>query len=59
LKIGYTVARFFIRTLLLASLFIPLGLQAQDERRVSSPDGQVEFRILVAQSNDGGLAQLA
>src|SRR5580698_7871278 len=48
-----------MRTLVIASLFIPLALQAQDERRISSPNGQVEFRILVAQPNDGGLAQLA
>jgi alpha-glucosidase len=45
------------------ALALPLlfssGLLAQDERRVSSPNGQVEFRILVAQPNDGGLGQLA
>ena len=44
---------------LAASLLLPFALLAQDERRVSSPNGQVEFRILVAQPNDGGLAQLA
>jgi alpha-glucosidase len=48
-----------MRKLILASLFIPLALHAQDERRVSSPNGQVEFRIFVAQPNDGGLGQLA
>ena len=48
-----------MRTLVVASLFIPLALHAQDERRVSSPNGQVEFRIFVAQPNDGGLGQLA
>jgi alpha-glucosidase len=44
---------------LAVSLLLPFVLQAQDERRVSSPNGQVEFRILVAQPNDGWLAQLA
>lgn len=42
-----------------ALLICPLALFAQDERRISSPDGQVEFRIFVAQPNDGGLSQLA
>ena len=37
----------------------PVCLCAQDERHVSSPNGQVEFRIFVAQPNDGGLSQLA
>lgn len=32
---------------------------AQDERRVLSPDGQLEFRLFVAQSPDGALPQLA
>jgi alpha-glucosidase len=44
---------------LAVSLLLPFALTAQDERRVSSPNGQVEFRILVAQPNDGRLAQLA
>ena len=44
---------------LAVSLLLPFALLAQDERRISSPNGQVEFRILVAQPNDGGLAQLA
>jgi len=48
-----------MRTLVVASLFLPLVLHAQDERRVSSPNGQVEFRILTAQPDDGWLAQLA
>ena len=38
---------------------LPLLLNAQDERVVKSPDGQVEFRVFVAQPNDGDLAQLA
>jgi alpha-glucosidase len=33
--------------------------QAQDERRVSSPDGRLEFRIFVSQSEQGGLSRLA
>jgi alpha-glucosidase len=41
------------------ALLLSTGLRAQDERRVSSPNGQVEFRIFVAQPNDGGLGQLA
>lgn len=40
-------------------LICPLALFAQDERRISSPNGQVEFRIYVAQPNDGWLSQLA
>jgi hypothetical protein len=44
---------------LAVSLLLPFALPAQDERRVSSPNGQVEFRIFVAQPNDGGLGQLA
>jgi alpha-glucosidase len=44
---------------LAVSLLLPIALNAQDERRVSSPNGQVEFRIRVAQPNDGGLGQLA
>jgi alpha-glucosidase len=48
------------RTSLLALLpLLPLLLKAQDERVVKSPDGRVEFRIFVAQPNDGDLAQLA
>ena len=39
--------------------FLPLLLKAQDERVVKSPDGRVEFRLFVAQPNDGDLAQLA
>jgi alpha-glucosidase len=41
------------------ALLLSSGLHAQDERRVSSPNGEVEFRIRVAQPNDGGLGQLA
>src|SRR5581483_508148 len=43
----------------LALLAMPLALFAQDERRISSPNGDVEFRIFVAQPNDGWLSQLA
>jgi alpha-glucosidase len=35
--------------LLLALLVLPLALKAQDERRVVSPNGQLEFRLFVAQ----------
>jgi len=41
--------------LLLAILLLPLSLKCQqDERRVTSPNGQVEFRLFVAQP-DGAL----
>ncbi len=33
--------------------------QAQDERRITSPDGQLEFRIFVSQPGSGDLPQLA
>jgi len=33
--------------------------QAQDERRVSSPNGRLEFRIFISQSEQGGLSRLA
>ena len=32
---------------------------AQDERRISSPNGRLEFRIFVSQSEQGGLSRLA
>jgi len=32
---------------------------AQDERRITSPNGQLEFRVFVAQSDQGGLSRLA
>jgi len=39
-----------LRTSLIASLvLLPLTLKAQDERRVVSPNGQLEFRLFVAQ----------
>jgi Glycosyl-hydrolase 97 N-terminal len=41
--------RFFMRAFLLALLVLPLTLKAQDERRVLSPNGQIEFRLFVAQ----------
>jgi len=34
------------------------GAFAQDERRVASPNGQLEFRIFVAQPEDGALSRL-
>lgn len=40
-------------------LFCPESVRAQDERRVSSPDGLIEFRIFVAQAGANGLPQLA
>jgi len=40
-------------------LLFPLALCAQDERRVVSPNGQIEFRLFVAQPDDGGFSQLA
>jgi alpha-glucosidase len=33
--------------------------QAQDERRVVSPNGQLQFRLFVSQPGSGGLPQLA
>ncbi len=48
-----------MRLLSFALLVFPVALFAQDEHRISSPNGQVEFRIFVAQPNDGGLSQLA
>jgi len=46
---------------LLCGLFVALAgaAQAQDERRVTSPDGQLEFRIFVSQPGSGALPQLA
>jgi alpha-glucosidase len=38
---------------------VPLGLLAQDERRVSSPDGQMEFRIFVAEQQDRSIIRIA
>jgi alpha-glucosidase len=42
---------------LLAAL--PFALSAQDTRAVKSPDGAIEFRLFVAQPDDGDLSQLA
>ncbi len=42
-----------MRTFLAALLLFPLALHAQDERRVVSPNGQLEFRLFVAQPDDG------
>lgn len=49
----------FMRLALFALFTLPLSLFAQDERRISSPNGEVEFRIFVAQPNDGDYSQLA
>jgi alpha-glucosidase len=38
-----------MRALLIALLLLPFTLKAQDERRVVSPNGQLEFRLFVAQ----------
>jgi alpha-glucosidase len=41
--------RFFMRAFLVALVLLPFTLKAQDERRVVSPNGQLEFRLFVAQ----------
>jgi alpha-glucosidase len=38
-----------MRAFLIALLLLPFTLKAQDERRVVSPNGQLEFRLFVAQ----------
>jgi len=40
-------------------LVLAVPLFAQDERRVASPDGQIEFRVAMAQPEPGALFQLA
>ena len=45
--------------LILAFLFLLLTAFAQDERRVVSPDGQIEFRIFVALPEPAALNQIA
>src|SRR5580704_16545998 len=43
------------------ALLLPLlfpGARAQDEQRVVSPDGRIEFRIFVAQPETGALYRL-
>lgn len=40
------------RAFLIALLFAPSALKAQDERRVVSPNGQFEFRLFVGQPKD-------
>lgn len=45
---------------LAALCLFPLALAwGQDERRIVSPGGQIEFRIFVSQSERGGLSRLA
>jgi alpha-glucosidase len=48
-----------MRTLAVLLLAPAISLLAQDERRVASPDGQIEFRIALAQPEPGALFQLA
>jgi len=45
--------------LVLLLLLSALPAAAQDERRITSPDGQLEFRILIAQPEPGALFRLA
>lgn len=45
--------------LILASLLLLSAAFAQDERRVVSPDGQIEFRILIALPAPAALNQIA
>jgi hypothetical protein len=45
--------------ILAALVLLPCCFWGQDERRVVSPDGQLEFRIFVSQSERGGLSRLA
>jgi len=46
--------------LLAALCLLPLACAwGQDERRIVSPDGKLEFRIFVSQPEDGGLSRLA
>jgi alpha-glucosidase len=46
--------------LLAALALLPLACAwGQDERRIVSPDGRLEFRIFVSQSERGGLSRLA
>jgi alpha-glucosidase len=40
-----------VNVLLIALLLAPWALKAQDERRVTSPNGQFEFRLFVGQPN--------
>lgn len=56
--IGCGYADGFCRRLLPLLLFA-LPLFAQDELRVASPNGQVEFRIFLAPQNDSNLHRLA
>ena len=48
-----------MRTLAVLLLVPAVSLLAQDERHVTSPDGQIEFRIFLAQPESGALFQLA
>jgi len=46
------------RAFLIALLFAPSVLKAQDERRVVSPNGQFEFRLFVGQPKDALWARI-
>jgi hypothetical protein len=48
-----------MKTAIVLSLLLPLAAHAQDERRVSSPDGNVEFRIFVSNQPDTSLIRVA
>jgi len=48
-----------LRILVLFLLLFPSHAVAQDERRVASPDGQLEFRIRVAAQDNSALSRLA
>lgn len=41
------------RVIFAALALLPWALKAQDERRVASPNGQLEFRLFVGQPKDG------
>jgi hypothetical protein len=49
----FRLSRLIALVVLLAS-----AVFAQDQRTVKSPDGQVEFRIFVAQPEEGGVSRL-
>jgi len=40
-------------------MLLPLAAMAQDERRIASPNGQVEFRIFVAPQSQNDLVRIA
>ncbi len=50
--------RFLQSILLLSAAVFPIA-QAQDERRVTSPNGQIEFRLFVATQGNSNLPRIA